>query len=145
MEKSNQPQQPNKFASGAKKFFGWFLLVLFLVLAGAFYWKYYFVFGDGVKSGVLNYSVKKGKLFKTYEGKLIQEGIRSQATGGGISNNEFEFSIENDSIYQILSLNSGKVFDLHYKEYNGVLPWRGNTRYVVDQIIQMRDSKNSSF
>ncbi|MBV2228185.1 MULTISPECIES: hypothetical protein [Sphingobacterium] len=143
METTNP--QPSTKGSKFKKFISWFLLILFLAFAGFVYFKYYFVFGEGVKSGVLNYAVKKGNLFKTYEGKLIQEGIRSQKTGTGLSSNEFEFSIENDSVFHILELNSGKAFDLHYKEYHGVLPWRGNTRYVVDKIIQMRDAKTTTF
>ncbi|MVZ61564.1 hypothetical protein GQF63_05980 [Sphingobacterium humi] len=128
-----------------RKFISWTLLILLLIGGGMVYWKYYFVFGEGVKSGVLNYAVKKGNLFKTYEGKLIQEGFGSNKTGTGLTSNQFEFSVENDSIYRILEVNSGKVFDLHYKEYKGVLPWRGNTRYIVDQIIQMRDLKSGSF
>jgi|SRR5690606_24356488 len=142
MEAANN--NPSGRSSTVRKIISWLLLVIFLTLAGVLYFKYYFVFGEGVKSGVLNYAVKKGNLFKTYEGKLIQEGIRSQKTGTGLSSNEFEFSIENDSIFHILELNSGKVFDLHYKEYHGMLPWRGNTKYIVDQIIQMRDEKTTS-
>ncbi len=128
-----------KKASGRfGKIISWFLIVLLLSLGGYLYFKYYFVFGEGVKSGYLNYAVKKGNLFKTYEGKLIQEGLRSNQLGTGVSNNEFEFSIESDSVFQLLEVNSGKYFDLHYKEYHGVLPWRGNTRYVVDKVVNMR-------
>ncbi|HLT86115.1 MAG TPA: hypothetical protein VKZ57_00915 [Sphingobacterium sp.] len=119
------------------KALAWLLIIIFLAVGGWVYYKYYFVFGEGVKSGYLNFAVKKGNLFKTYEGKLIQEGLRTQ-TGSGVSSNEFEFSIENDSIFKILELNSGKYFDLHYKEYHGVLPWRGNTRYIVDEVINMK-------
>ncbi|MVZ64514.1 hypothetical protein GQF61_01510 [Sphingobacterium sp. DK4209] len=128
-----------------RKFISWTLLILVLLGGGLIYWKYYFVFGEGVKSGVLNYAVKKGNLFKTYEGKLIQEGFGTSKAGTGLTSNQFEFSIENDSIYRILEVNSGKVFDLHYKEYKGALPWRGNTVYIVDQIIQMRDIKAGSY
>ncbi len=123
--------------SKVKSFLGWLLLILALGLAGVVYFKYYFVFGEGVKSGYLNYAVKKGNVFKTYEGKLIQEGFGSGRTGT-IASNEFVFSIESDSIFQLLEVNSGKFFDLHYKEYHGVLPWRGHTKYIVDKIIQMR-------
>lgn len=129
--------QTSKRGSKMKSFLGWFFLFLFLVGAGFIYYKYYFVFGEGVKSGYLNYAVKKGNLFKTYEGKLIQEGFGGANTGS-IRSNEFEFSIENDSIFHILESNSGKFFDLHYKEYHGRLPWRGNTVYVVDRIVQMK-------
>lgn len=126
-------------ASGIKKFFRTFVIILILILAGYIYWKFYYPYtSDGVKSGYLNFAVRKGQLFKTYEGKLIQEGIRSK-TVGAIQSNEFEFSIKDKKIFDVLKVNSGKIFDLHYKEYNGVVPWRGNTRYIVDSIISMRD------
>ena len=112
------------------------LLVLLLIVAGAlfFYFRFYFVFGEGVKSGELNYVVKKGIIFKTYEGKLIQSGIRSKAAGS-IQSYEFEFSVENKRIAERLMLEGGKVVELRYKEYFGALPWRGFTRFIVDSII----------
>lgn len=128
-----------KKTSGFRKFLRTVVIVMVLFLVGFIYWKYYYPFtSDGVKSGYLNYAVKKGQIFKTYEGKLIQEGIRSR-TVGSIQSNEFEFSIKSKEVFEVLKLNAGKIFDLHYKEYNGVLPWRGNSRYIVDSIIAMRD------
>lgn len=121
-----------------KKILWAIIAVLVIGLGITFYFKYLFVFGEGVKSGHLNYAVKKGNLFKTYEGKLIQEGIRSK-TVGSIQSYEFEFSIANERVFQLLEVNSGKEFDLHYKEYHGVLPWRGNTKYIVDSVIAMRN------
>jgi hypothetical protein len=127
-----------KRLSGFKKFFWTFIVLLLLILAGYFYWKYFFVFGEGVKSGHLNYAVKKGNIFKTYEGKLIQEGIRTR-TPGQIQSYEFEFSIKSKRVFEILERNSGKLFDLHYREYHGIVPWRGNTIYIVDSILSMRE------
>ena len=125
--------------SGFRRFFRTFVIILILVLAGYIYWKYYFPYtSDGVKSGYLNYAVRKGQLFKTYEGKLIQEGLRTKAVGS-IQSNEFEFSIKSKEVFEVLKMNSGKIFDLHYKEYNGIIPWRGTTRYIVDSIISMRN------
>lgn len=121
-----------------RKFLGIFSLILVLVLSIFIYWRYYYVFGEGVKAGELNYMVKKGYVFKTYEGKLIQSGLRSR-TPGTVASYEFEFSVTNDSIANILMLNSGKVFELHYKEYMGTIPWRGHSVYVVDKIINMKD------
>lgn len=116
----------------------WIILGVVMLLLGVFVWyKFYFVFGEGVKSGYLNYAVHKGYVFKTYEGKLIQEGF-GQGKRGGLTSYEFEFSIEDPAIFKQLQENSGKHFDLHYKEYNGALPWRGNTNYVVDQIVNMK-------
>ena len=76
-----------------KRFARILIVVLLLALFAFAYFRYFFVFGDGVKSGHLNYAVKKGNIFKTYEGKLIQEGIRSR-TAGSIQSYEFEFSIK---------------------------------------------------
>lgn len=128
--------QPKK-ASGFKKFFRWIVLISIALLVFIIWWKYYFVFGEGVKSGELNYLVKKGNIFKTYEGKLIQSGLRSKAPGS-IQSYEFEFSVVDDSIANKLMNNSGSYFDLHYKEYKGTIPWRGYSKYVVDKIISMQ-------
>ncbi|TWI81215.1 hypothetical protein IQ13_2231 [Lacibacter cauensis] len=121
-----------------RKFIGIFSTIVIVVLAVVIFWRYYYVFGEGVKAGELNYMVKKGYIFKTYEGKLIQSGLRSR-TPGSVASYEFEFSVENDSIANILMLNSGKVFELHYKEYLGTIPWRGHSKYVVDKIINMKE------
>ncbi|HBR12377.1 MAG TPA: hypothetical protein DD740_09325 [Chryseobacterium sp.] len=117
----------------------WISLAVVLLFLGVFvWWKYYFVFGEGVKSGYLNYAVNKGNVFKTYEGKLIQEGFGAAKPGAPIGSNQFEFSIEDEAVFKQLEMNSGKYFDLHYKEYHGTLPWRGNTVYVVDKVINMK-------
>ncbi len=129
-------EQPVK-KSGFRKFIRWLVFLMLLALAIGLWWKYYFVFGEGVKSGELNYVVKKGNLFKTYEGKLIQSGFRSQ-TPGSINSYEFVFSVADDSIANILMNNSGNYFDLHYKEYKGAIPWRGFSTFIVDKIISMK-------
>ena len=115
------------------------VIVLLAILIGGivFWWNYLYVFGEGVKSGQLNYVVKKGNVFNTYEGKLIQSGLRSQP-GTTVQSYEFQFSVVNDSIANVLMNNSGNYFDLHYKEYKGTLPWRGYTRYIVDKVINMQ-------
>lgn len=136
----NTTQEKPKRKSGCMKYFLTMFLILLLIGAGYFYWKFYYPYtSDGVKSGYLNFAVEKGQIFKTYEGKLIQEGIRG-GTGGTVQSNEFEFSIKNKEVFEVLKMNSGKRFELHYKEFNGVLPWRGNTRYIVDSIISMTEA-----
>ena len=76
-----------------KKYWGIITVLVAVGLAVFFYFRFYFVFGEGVKSGELNYVVYKGLVFKTYEGKLIQTGIRSKSAGS-IQSYEFEFSVE---------------------------------------------------
>lgn len=120
----------------------WVLITITIaaVLAAAAYFRFFFVFGEGVKSGELNYVVYKGVLFKTYEGKLIQTGIRSKAAGS-IQSYEFEFSVENEALARELMLQGGKTLELHYKEYFGALPWRDFTKFVVDSIITVRPAE----
>jgi len=118
-----------------RKILRWFILLLVLFLAGFVYFRFYWVFGEGAKAGELNYVVHKGFLFKTYEGKLIQTGLRGQA--GSMQSNEFIFSVADEKIAEQMMVNSGMQFNLHYKEYVGALPWRGMSVYVVDSIINM--------
>ena len=111
------------------------LLVIFAVFI---FIRYYFVFGEGVKAGELNYIVYKGYVFKTYEGTLIQSGIRSRAAGS-IESYEFKFSVEDQAVADSLMHCSGKQLELHYKEYLKPLPWRGVSEYVVDGIISVKE------
>ncbi len=112
-------------------------LIVILGLAIFVYVRFYYPFGEGVKSGELNYVVHKGVIFKTYEGKLIQSGIRSKAAGA-IQSYEFEFSVEREDVARELMLNSGNTVQLHYTEYFGALPWRGFTKYIVDSIVAVQ-------
>jgi hypothetical protein len=121
-----------------KKFLGIFVAVIVIGLVLFILFRYYFVFGRGVKAGVLNYVVEKGYIFKTYEGELIQTGLKSLAPNS-MQSNEFTFSISDAAIAQKLMLSSGKEVLLHYKEYKGALPWRGYSEFVVDSVLQIRD------
>jgi hypothetical protein len=112
------------------------VLLFFIIF---FYVRYFFVFGEGVKAGDLNYIVHKGYVFKTWEGKVIQTGIKTY-TPGAIQSNEFEFSVASDSVAKVLELNSGKFVELRYKEYLHALPWRGNSNYVVTKIVRIGES-----
>ena len=114
------------------------LLIVIVVLVFGFWWRYYFVFGEGVKAGTLNFFVKKGYVFKTYEGRLIQDGFKSTSPGT-MQSNEFEFSVTSDSIAAILERNSGKEVELRYKEYLHALPWRGMSTYVVFEVLKAEE------
>jgi len=117
-------------------------LVILLVLALVFYFRYSWVFGEGAKSGELNYVVHKGWIWKTYEGKLVQTGLKGQ--GVSVQSNEFLFSVQDEEVARQLMVNSGRTFNLHYVEYQGALPWRGMSVYVVDSIISMSADMNGA-
>ncbi len=120
-----------------RKFLKVSLVVIILVLIGFFYWRFSFVFAEGTKAGVLNTIQKKGFIFKTYEGKIIQTGFGGNQSSSTIQSNYFDFSVENERIGQALMRNSGKNMELHYKRYLGALPWRGSQSYIVDSIYQI--------
>ena len=114
-----------------------FVTVIVLVLVGLVYYRYYFVFGDGTKAGTMNYFVHKGYLFKTYEGRLIQTGIRTPVQGT-IQSNEFMFSVTDEKVAATLNKNAGAYLELHYKEYLHTLPWRGVSVFVVDSVMSVK-------
>jgi len=121
-----------------KRSLGIVTLIAVIVFVLFIFFKFYFVFGEGVKAGELNYFVHKGYLFKTYEGKMIQTGFRSQSAGS-IQSYEFPFSVENKVVADSLMRCSGQVVELHYKEYLGIIPWRGMNKFVVDKIVSVKD------
>lgn len=119
-----------------RKILTYVAVILVLSLVIFLYFRYNFVFGEGTKAGELNLFVKKGYIWKTYEGRLIQTGYKSKVPGS-IQSNEFDFSVVDEKVANILMSNSGAVVELRYKEYLGALPWRGMSKYVVDSVISI--------
>jgi len=119
-----------------KKVLGISIAVVVAGLAVLIGVRYFSVFEDGYRAGTLNYVVRKGYIWKTYEGELIQTGIKSK-TPGMITSNQFDFSIDDKSVAERLELASGKEVNLHYKRYFGTLPWRGYNKYIVDSIVSI--------
>ena len=123
------------------KIIGWLTAIIILSAAIFIYFKFCFVFGEGVKAGELNQIVYKGWVWKTYEGRIIQTGFKGAKGGGNIQSNEFDFSVADKEVAEKLMRCSGKNVELHYKEYRGWLPWRGMQKYIVDDIVSVEESK----
>jgi hypothetical protein len=119
-----------------KKFLGILIVVLVLVIAIWFYFRYERPFGEGVKAGTLNYIVYKGYIWKTYEGEVILAGFQNKPNSN-LQSNEFTFSIADAAVAKRLELASGKEVQLHYYEYLGSLPWRGVSKFVVDSVVSI--------
>lgn len=119
-----------------KRILGIFVAVVVVGLFVLVFGRYYFVFGRGMKAGTLNYVVQKGYLFKTYEGEMILTGLQSKGVAT-MGSNEFLFSITNKELAMKLMVNAGKEMVLHYEEYNGALPWRGFSNFVVDSVVSI--------
>ncbi len=118
------------------------IICIVLILSIFTYFRYFYVFGEGIKAGNLNYLVYKGYVFKTYEGMLIQSGFKSKSQGN-IQSNEFQFSVANDSLANELMKLSGSDVQLHYKEYFAPFLWRGKSKYVVDKIENIYSQGNT--
>ncbi|MCX6303989.1 MAG: hypothetical protein NT040_03385 [Bacteroidetes bacterium] len=116
-----------------KKFLYWSLAILVLVLALFSYWKYSFTFSEGNRSGLLQKFSYKGTIFKTYEGELILSSVKSNQDVS-LASEKFHFSVPEKALAEQLLKLEGTMVVLHYKEKNGVLPWRGETVYLVDGV-----------
>ena len=84
-------------------------IVLVLALAAFIFFKFCFVFGEGVKAGQLNQLMYKGYVFKTFEGRLIQSGFKGQKGTNSIQSNEFNFSVVDKAIADSLMRCSGRM------------------------------------
>ena len=112
--------------------------LVLVALASFVYFKFFFVYSEGTNEGDINYLQREGFLFKTYEGKMIQTGYNSHNTSSTIQSNEFKFSVVDERVAQQIDNNSTRQIKLHWKRYLGILPWRGNSQFVVDSIISVK-------
>jgi hypothetical protein len=109
------------------------VLILLLVFGGWFYWKYYFTYSDGNRTGLLQKFSRKGNAFKTYEGELVLNSF-SGNNSIPMAPEKFYFSVDDKNVATKMSTFEGKKVVLHYEEKNGALFWRGDTRYLVDSV-----------
>lgn len=120
-----------------KKAFIYITLILIVGL-GLFGYIYYHVpYSDSsVEVGVLNKIEHKGHLFKTYEGEVVlYEEYSPRLKEGELG--RFRFSVEDEDVAKRLMDMKGYEVRLHYKEYLGILPWRGESKFVVDSIVSI--------
>ncbi len=123
----------------ARKILTYLIIILIVGFGIFFYSHFYWEFGSGTKAGTLNTFMRKGYVFKTYEGKIIQSGFKAN-----VQSNEFNFSVTKESVAQTLLNNAGREVEVHYVEYFGALPWRGMERYIVDSVYQVRGSDSNN-
>ena len=120
-----------------RNFLAWIVSIVFVGLVVYFLFATVYTYSDGNRAGRLIKFSHKGYLFKSYEGELNLGGINT-TNGGVLINNMWEFSVTNKSVADSLSKLEGKDVTLHYMEKMHALPWRGDSRYIVDKVIQVR-------
>ena len=109
-------------------------LLVVAALAGFLYFKFWWVFSDGTKTGELNSLTYTGYLWKTYEGEIILTGYGSKNSQGTVQSKNFKFSVQDKEVAEQLTNLTGSKVTVHYKEYKGALPWRGYEKSVVDHV-----------
>lgn len=131
---SEQPLEKESPIKGSKfrKFTRNFFVVLALALIFSIYWFFYNSYSNGERTGILIKITHKGNLFKTDEGEMWLSCRQ-------MSNPEkFYFSVTNDSIYVVLKDLQDECVQLSYTQYRAVLPWRGDTKYIVTGVSPIR-------
>ena len=125
--------QPKK-ASGFKKFVRWFTFILVVALGLFVFWKYYYTYSNGLQGGKMQKISKRGNIFKTWEGYLLIS-ISTDNNNLSLMTKEFPFSVTSDSIAHVLENYEGKRVKVRYTQKNGTLPWRGDSEYLVYEVI----------
>ena len=143
MEAANSPEnyQPldepvlvnEKRPARFRRFSRNFIIIFILLLAGLIYWKYFFTYSEGNRTGLLQKFSYKGTIFKTYEGELILSSIRSQANVA-LASEKFFFSVMDEETAKKLENLQGHFITVHNRMKNGTLPWRGDSKYLVDSV-----------
>ena len=128
----NANLQRKKGGCGKYMFMAFFIFII--LGAGIFYWKYYYTYSDGFRSGMLQKLSHKGNLMKTYEGELVLSSI-SSTNNVALASEKFFFSVASDSVANIMMGYEGKRVKIHYEQKKGTIPWRGDSEYIVDGVI----------
>ena len=127
-------------------FGGLLLLSIFMVV----YYRYYYVYSDGTRVGILYKFSRKGAVFKTYEGEMMLPGLRSKVSSP-LSTNTFNFSVTDKVLAKKLTKLQGQEIELHYKNYNNALMWRGDSydeqegQFVVDKLERIINKTPRSY
>jgi len=127
------------------------IATLFLTLSLVVYFRYYFVYSEGTRVGILYKFSKKGTVFKTYEGEMVLPGIKFKQSATGVSSNMFHFSVSDEELAEKLMESQGMELKLHYLQYNNSLPWRGDSyenedgQYVVDELVKIKDENPNGY
>ncbi|HWR99911.1 MAG TPA: hypothetical protein VN249_04805 [Prolixibacteraceae bacterium] len=110
------------------------VLLLVVIIGLVFYWKYFYTYSEGYRAGLLQKFSSRGTLFKTYEGEIILSSVQS-SNNMAIASEKFFFSVNDESVARSIERLQGENVVVHYTEKNGILPWRGDTRYLVDSVV----------
>ena len=116
-----------------KRFFKWLLFFIILFLGLFIYWKYFYTYSEGYRAGLLQKFSSKGTFFKTYEGEMILSSVAS-TRDIALASEKFLFTVTNKSLTRQFDTLQGENVIVHYKQKNGAVFWRGDSKFLVDSI-----------
>lgn len=124
------------------------ILLLLVVVSVYVYWFYFNPYSDGYREGILQKFSRRGNVFKTYEGEVVQLGFGPRSSSA-LNANYFYFSVADEALADSLEKCLGKVVKLHYRQYRRNVAWRGENynaknadkgQYIVDAVTNVRTS-----
>ncbi|MFH0843210.1 MAG: hypothetical protein V1903_11385 [Bacteroidota bacterium] len=116
-----------------KRFFKWLLFLIIPFLGIFIYWKYFYTYSEGYRAGLLQKFSNKGTFFKTYEGEMILSSVAS-TRDIAIASEKFLFTVTNKDLIRQFDTLQGENVIVHYRQKNGAVFWRGDSKYLVDSI-----------
>jgi hypothetical protein len=140
MESEITPGNPSRWTGvvkKTKKVLRWTFYILVIILATFIYFQYFYTYSEGYRAGLLQKFSNKGMIFKTYEGELILSSV-STTSNVAIASEKFQFSVLKKNISPMFDTLQGRNVIVHYIEKKGIIPWRGDSRYLVDSIAVRR-------
>lgn len=117
----------------SQRVFNWFILLSLVILGVFIYWKYFLTYSEGYRAGLLQKFSHKGNIFKTYEGEMVLSSVTS-SLDVALASEKFYFSVTDQALANQLDTIQGQKVMVHYRQKNGVLFWRGDTKYRVDSV-----------
>ena len=128
-----------------KKAWKWiiiFLISLFIFsVVGRYLWGiigFHIVYGEGDRVGQIVKLSDRGLIWKTWE-----TGMGITQSGAYVQYWDFSIDSQNPNKEKIIqdlrrAYNSGEIVKVHYVQRYGVLPWRADTTYLVQNIEFIR-------
>lgn len=133
----SKPSRWTGVVKQTKRAIRWTFYITLTLLAAFIYFKYFFTYSEGYRAGLLQKFSNKGVFFKTYEGELILSSVAS-TSNVAIASEKFQFSVLKKDMSVEFDTLQGKNVIVHYIEKKGTVPWRGDSRYIVDSIAVRR-------
>jgi hypothetical protein len=130
---SKKPSRWTGVVRQTKRVIRWTAIFILVLLAVFIYFKYFFTYSEGYRAGLLQKFSNKGVVFKTYEGELILSSVAT-TSNVAIASEKFLFSVLKKDVSVKFDTLQGRNVIVHYIEKKGAVPWRGDSRYLVDSI-----------